>query len=269
MRCSRSVAVIVLAGAVIACAGQSEGQVPKAPSATVLEQVLEKRLLGLRPTGFSERNVLFQSVLAGKPDRGEYPFRVSLLIRDYGAGYPANRFYGETCVGHVTDWDYTLSPDQFGGWAVDGRMTPDNTQLTCTPNPSAGVSSVPLAGLPGTPAPAGPIASPAAAVPAGGRGAAVTPPGSIAAGSYECWSNGEARSLSNFSVSDATHYTGSDGKVGTYTFNATTTRIVFKGGALDGVLPAGFYTIYHSVQGRPVVSFMSPSGTEAQYCEKD
>ena len=90
----------------------------------------------------------------------------------------------------------------------------------------------------------------------------------VAVGAYECWANGQARMLMNFTIRDASHYAGSDGSAGTFSFDAATTRITFKGGSLDGVMPDGFYAIYHSVQGRSKVSFMGPGGAEATFCDK-
>ena len=72
-----------------------------APSVDTLKQVLNKRLQSLRPDGMTERNVLFQEVRAGSPAPGSYPFQVTAVIRDYGPGYPANRYYGETCVSRL------------------------------------------------------------------------------------------------------------------------------------------------------------------------
>ena len=68
------------------------------------------RSLALRPEGYSERQVLFQS-LTPTPKKGAfYPFTVSAVIRDYGPGYPANKFYGETCIGKMDNWVFNLSP---------------------------------------------------------------------------------------------------------------------------------------------------------------
>lgn len=39
---------------------------------------------------------VFQQVL-----QKQYPFSVTGLIRDYGPGCPANRFYGDTCIGRM------------------------------------------------------------------------------------------------------------------------------------------------------------------------
>ena len=87
-------------------------------------------------------------------------------------------------------------------------------------------------------------------------------------GSYECWANGEARLLMNFSIKDATRYTDSENKPGTYSYDANSGRITFKGGALDGVMPTGFVSIYHEPKGKPTVSYRSGRGAEAAFCEK-
>ena len=81
----------------------------KEPTPETLKQVLEKRLLTLTPAGTTARTVLFQEVRAGKANAGSFPFQVTALIRDYGPGYPANRYYGETCVGRMNQWVFTLT----------------------------------------------------------------------------------------------------------------------------------------------------------------
>ena len=93
-------------------------------------------------------------------------------------------------------------------------------------------------------------------------------PAKVAQGSYECWAHGSPRLLLNFSIRAEGKYTGSDNKPGTYSYDAKTGRIAFKGGALDGVMPEGFYTIYHEPHGKPTVSFRGRSGSEASFCEK-
>jgi len=92
-------------------------------------------------------------------------------------------------------------------------------------------------------------------------------PGKVAMGSYECWANGQARMLLNFKIKSPTQYTGSDDKPGNYTYNAASGAIAFKGGALDGVMPEGFTSIYHEPKGHPTVSFRGKSGAEASFCE--
>jgi hypothetical protein len=134
------VAAAVLASATAVCA--------QAPTVDTLKQVLNQRLQKLRPDGSTERNVLFQEVRAGNASGGDYPFQVTALVRDYGPGYPANRFYGETCVGRMDKRVFRMSRDDFGQWQVQGAMTiTHGPDLQCKPNPSAGVSSIPLSGL--------------------------------------------------------------------------------------------------------------------------
>ncbi|HEU0120013.1 MAG TPA: hypothetical protein VFQ91_05765 [Bryobacteraceae bacterium] len=93
-------------------------------------------------------------------------------------------------------------------------------------------------------------------------------PEKISHGSYECWANGAARLLLNFSIRSSTQYIDSDNKPGLYSYNSKTGRLSFKGGALDGVMPSGFIAVYHEPKGRPTVSFRSPRGSEAAFCEK-
>ncbi len=237
------------------------------PTVDTLKQVLEKRLQSLKPGGMTERNVLFQAVRPGTPNAGSYPFQVTAIVRDYGPGYPANRFYGETCVGRMNQWVFTLSPDAFGGWQVEGRMTVSlGPDLECKKNPAAGVSSIPLSTLSGSAAPVGAIDPPRAA---DAPKASATPSGQgVAQGAYECWANGSARMLLNFTITGIGRYKDSAGASGSFTLDPATTRIVFKGGMLDGVMPDGFYAIYHEPQGRPTVSFRSARGSEASFCQK-
>jgi hypothetical protein len=93
-----------------------------------------------------------------------------------------------------------------------------------------------------------------------------TAPAKVAPGSYACWANGQARMLLNFTIKSATQYTGSDGKPGSYSY-ASNGRLTFKGGSLDGAMPEGYTTIYHEPKGLPTVSFRSPRGAEASFCQ--
>lgn len=235
-----------------------------APATDTLKQVLTLRLQKLTPSGMTERQVLYQEVRAGTPNGGFYPFQVTAVIRDYGPGYPPNRYYGQTCVGHLDQVEFIMHADNFGGWDVQGAMTPPLNTTQCKPNPSAGASSIPLSSLTGAQAPSGnpapPATEPARATASGGSGR-------VAVGSYECWGNGSARMLLNFTVRSASQYTGSDGKPGSFSVDANG-RITFKGGALDGAMPSGFYAVYYEPEGLPTVSFRSPRGTEASFCQK-
>lgn len=205
--------LVLLATTILACHAQ-------APTADVLKQVLTKRLLALTPTGSTERQVLFQSVTP-KPKSGAfYPFAVTAVIRDYGPGYPANKFYGETCIGKMDNWVFNLSPGANGEWAIDGRMTV--TDATCTKNPSAGVSSVPLATLTGTAAPAGtPTPAPAA---------------QLHLGEWACYgTGGRLMAGMGFRLQPNGAYVDLDNKrAGRYTHNKAAATITFQAGFLDG-----------------------------------
>lgn len=235
----------------------------QAPNAATAQQALEKKWQKLRPDGVSERNVLFHQVQAGSPEGRTYPFRVSVTLRDYEPGYPRNRYYGNTCVAKIVDEVYTLEPDRFGGWDAQGKMTPDLRDKVCKPNPAAGVSSIPLQTLSGTTAPAGAMISSANPAAAGQRSA-----GGVAEGSYQCWSNGQARMLLNFTIRAGGLYSGSDGRPGRYSFDPASQRISFSGGSLENAFGPGYHSIYHAPQGRPTVSIQSErTGGEAAFCQ--
>lgn len=270
MRKTTLCALKMVAVFLLGCTGHSFAQRGGAPSVDAVKHALNRKWQKLIPGGFTERNVLFQEVRAGRAEAGSYPFQVTVLIRDYEPGYPANRYYGKTCVSQIQQEVYTLSSDAFGGWEPQGRMTPLMTETHCQSNPSAGVSSIPLASLNGTPAPTGQAAQPAQpAQPAqtqtaqGGNGG-----GTVAQGVYECWSSNRANFTLNFTVRGGNQYTGYNGSSGTFSFDPGTQRITFKGGSLDGVMPRGFYSIYYVPQGRPTVSYRNPSGSEAAFCQK-
>jgi len=224
------------------------------------KKAFNQRLQAMRIDGYPERHVLFQNVRMVSGNAGTYQFEVTALIHDYGAGYPRNRFYGMTCVSRMNQWPFTFAPDGRGGWDITGRFTVESgPDKQCKNNPSEGASSFPLASLQGTPAPTGQIA----AAPAAPRGQ-----GGVVAGSYECWSNGQARMMLNFTISGGGRYTDSGGKAGSYQFDAGTGRISFRGGLLDGVMPQGFYSIYYEPQGRPTVSFRNAGGSEVSFCQR-
>lgn len=93
------------------------------------------------------------------------------------------------------------------------------------------------------------------------------PAKSVALGSYECWANGSARMLLNFTITGPGRYTASDGSKGTFTFDPGSKAINFTGYERD-VLPSGVHTIYHEPQGKPAVSFRNGSNSEISFCEK-
>ncbi|MBI4890523.1 MAG: hypothetical protein HY821_07845 [Acidobacteria bacterium] len=92
-------------------------------------------------------------------------------------------------------------------------------------------------------------------------------PAAVRRAAYECWANGQARMLLNFTIKSAADYLDSDNKPGKYRYDAATGRITFQGGGLDGAMPAGFIAVYHEPKGHPTVSFRSPRGAEAAFCE--
>ncbi len=236
----------------------------QAPSVETFKRALEKSLMDLKRSGFPERNVLFQQVTAGRGTAGSYPFRVTVLIRDYTPGYPKNRYYGQTCVGKMNQREFLMLPDAFGGWKVQGAMTVSlGPDYECKDNPSENASSIPLSSLEGSRAPAGTDAPIQAAV-AGkaGGGTAVMP------GSYECWSGGRPRMLMNFKVTGAGKYTDSEGKAGSFRLDESSGRMSFQGGMLEGVLPAKFYMIYYAPNGKPTLSVRNGEGSEITVCER-
>jgi hypothetical protein len=248
-----------------------------APTVDTLKQALERALLSLKPTGMTERQVLFEEVRAGRPGT-TYPFQVTASIRDYGPGYPANKFYGETCVGRMEKWPFELRRDAFGDWLVEGRMsitTSDGRQ--CKPNPSAGVSSIPLASLPGSAAPSGPAASKGQAAPqnataAGAanddaqkkiRVAAATsaqPP----AKQYHCvyFVADHLVDAAPLTITGNSTYTDSEGKRGTYSSGSPSSPLTFRGGNYDGQRAE-----YDTSGGLPQLHILGPSGRRVIDCD--
>jgi hypothetical protein len=85
-----------------------------------IEQKLQKIWKNIGTAG--ECTALFQAVAPGRPSAGSYPFRVSLTMHDYEAGYPKNRYYGQSCVVNIEEERYILTLDEFGAWQAEGRM---------------------------------------------------------------------------------------------------------------------------------------------------
>lgn len=218
------------------------------------------------------RTVVFQDVVPGRGTPGHYPFRATLLVHDQETGYPPNRYYGKTCVGRLEQEVYTLAQDDFGGWDAQGKMTPDLNSKQCQNNTAEGMAKIPLSSLQGTLAPV------AGGAPARSQVVPLPPqqqqlqkqPGAanvVAPGSYQCWANGQARPLLNFTSSGNGQYTGVDGLPGTMNVDGNG-RVAFRGGSLDGFLLAGYYAVYYAPQGRPTVSFRNSGGSEIQYCQR-
>lgn len=196
----------------------------QAPSPALFQQVLEKQLLSLRPTGMSERQVVFEVVRSGAKAGNAYPFSVTGSIRDYGPGYPPNQYYGETCVGRIPGWIYNLSRNAVGDWQVEGRMTV--TDSRCEKNPAAGVSSIPLNSLKGTLAPSQPAAGAARA----------TGPAELHIGEWACYGTG-GRLLGGLAFTlraDGSYLDGDQKPSGRWVRDVAAAKISFRGGHLDG-----------------------------------
>jgi hypothetical protein len=216
---------------VLAAAARVDAQ----PSVAQFKQVLEAHLQKLRPEGFSARTVLFQSVRAGQPKGGYYPFEVTATIHDYGTGYPPNHYYGATCVGKIDKWQFDMLKNDMGDWIVQGRMTVSDN--VCKNNPSPGVSSMPLSGLTGEPAPRGQVSG----APSGQAGSAGP---SLYIGEFACYgTGGRVMAGMGFKLKSGGKYNDLDGtRAGTYTFNATAATIAFHGGFLDGQVGRNVHT---------------------------
>jgi hypothetical protein len=122
------------------------------PSVDDARQAIERRLMAAKPTDATERNVVLQNVQAETSNNGA--FWATAIIRDYSPGFPLNHFYGETCIGRVVaqgdnpGWRFVVTRNGLGNWEAEGRTTLQSSEgRKCTPNPSEGVSSMPLAGL--------------------------------------------------------------------------------------------------------------------------
>lgn len=87
-------------------------------------------------------------------------------------------------------------------------------------------------------------------------------------GAYECWSGGSARMMLNFTVQAGSQYIDSEGKRGSFSVDPGSSRVTFRGGLLDGGIPAGMYAVYHEPKGRPTLSIRGRDGGEALFCEK-
>jgi hypothetical protein len=118
----------------------------EAPDIDAARQAIERKLMAAKPADVTERNVVLREVVAGAS--GTY--QATMMVRDYSPGFPANHFYGETCVAKVDrpGWTFSVVRNSLGDWQADGRTTLQQSEgRACKPNPAAGVSSQPLAGI--------------------------------------------------------------------------------------------------------------------------
>jgi hypothetical protein len=91
--------------------------------------------------------------------------------------------------------------------------------------------------------------------------------GGMALGHYDCFGASGPLYGMAFTVNSPSKYTDSENKQGTYLLDKNGGRVQFKGGMLEGVFPKGFYGVYYSREGRPVLGIRSPSGSQSSYCE--
>ena len=64
-----------------------------APTIDTFKQVFIRSMMALKPMGMAERNVLFEDVKPVAQVNGRYTFQVSGSVRDYGTGYPPNKYW--------------------------------------------------------------------------------------------------------------------------------------------------------------------------------
>ena len=200
-----------------------------APTAVDARKTLNAQLQKLKPAGYTQRTVLFETVTPGTPNGGYYPFIVTATIHDYGPGYPANRFYGDTCVGKMDKWKFDLRDNGSGGWVAQGRMTVPLSDSVCQKNPSEGVAAVAVGSLPGKPAEEG------AASPPARKGQSAV--GNLYLGEYACYgTGGRLMAGMGFRLLASNRYTDLDGSRGggSYSYDAGSATLSFSGGFLDG-----------------------------------
>lgn len=88
--------------------------------------------------------------------------------------------------------------------------------------------------------------------------------GQVRTGDYECWANGSARMGMNFTVTGPGAYRNESG-AGKFTVGAG--GVLKLTGPMLESMPDGFIAVYHVPSGHPTVSFRSPRGAEAAFCE--
>ena len=72
--------------------------------------------------------------------------------------------------------------------------------------------------------------------------------GAVVEGAYECWSNGQARMIFNFTIRAVSQYTDAEGHAGSFKFAPSNSRIRFIGGNLSD-LGKDYVIIYHEPAG--------------------
>jgi hypothetical protein len=203
------------------------------PTIDQFKEVFAKQMQALKPTGFSKRNISFINVVKGTASGERFPFSVTAYVHDYSAGYPANKYYGQTCMGKMDGWKFDMLKNEFGQWIIQGRFTVTNS--TCADNPAEGVEAIPLSAVPGT------LHQPGKAGAAGTANAASAKAtakmqSALYVGEYACYGTG-GRLLPGmgFILKSNGNYVDLDSKRGgTFTYNSQQATITFKGGFLAG-----------------------------------
>jgi len=214
--------IILVAFALIA-ACNSEAQ----PSTEIFKEAFVKKLQSLRPEGYEKRTVKIVQVTPGKTNSGTTSYKVTAYIHDYDEGYPPNKYYGQTCVGKMDNWTFTMHKDDFGEWTVEGRFTTNNS---CITNPAQGQESQPLTSLPGTIYEIGKNAASSKTV------KSTNNKSPLYIGEYAAYGTG-GRLMTGMGMiltADNHYYDLDKKRGGTYSYNQQTGTITFSGGFLSG-----------------------------------
>ena len=223
MKIFRHACLLLLSGFFTACSSEAQ------PTVETFKEAFVKKLKALQPEGYEKRTVKLVSVTKGATNGGATSFKVTAYIHDYDEGYPSNNFYGETCVGKIDNWTYTLLKDGTGEWIVQGKFTV--TDNNCIKNPSQGVESQPVSAVPGTVYEVGKKQA-AGNTPATNNKNANT----LYIGEYAAYGTG-GRMMTGMGIiltADKKYYDLDKQRGGTYSYNQKAGTITFTGGFLDG-----------------------------------
>lgn len=223
MKIIQTLFTLLACGLLAAC--NSEAQ----PSSETFKEAFVKQLQLLRPEGYERRSVKLVNVTPGKTNSGSTSYKVTAYIHDYDEGYPPNNYYGQTCVGKMDNWIFTIHKDDFGEWVVEGMFTVTNS--SCITNPSKGAESQPLSAVPGTIYEVG--KNPAAT---GRPVKASVNKSTLYIGEYAAYGTG-GRLMAGMGMiltSDNRYYDLDKQRGGTYNYNQKAGTITFSGGFLSG-----------------------------------
>ncbi len=165
-------------------------------------------------------------VTPGKTKSGTTSYKVTAFIHDVDNGYPPNSYFGQTCVGKMEAWPFTMHKDDFGEWVVQGAFTVTNNE--CKTNTAEGSESISLDALPGAVYVAG-NATPSV------RSTTVKKP-TLYVGEYAAYGTG-GRIMAGMGMTllpGNKYYDLDKGRGGTYSYNEQAGTISFSGGFLTG-----------------------------------